>query len=145
VVIGPCNDAGAPTSHAGGTAVLRTRRGIPASVALFGPRGSHIIYLAADAPVILQGHPLHRYLIGSRLRHPPPRTCRHHARLLGAWTIYGSFSGPAERTRLTPRTVVRGPAIDGLPRLVPGRRYRIAGDVCAGRNVVYATSVTPSP
>jgi hypothetical protein len=133
--------------------IFETRRGIPASVAVFPAfpyeRGNVRVhmYVAEDTLVALRDHPLHRYLFGSADRPDltSGRRCRPVALTAKVVNVGGNgllIDPDKPAVRVEARTVVDGPVVDGVPRIPKGATVRIQALRCKGRRGLVARRVT---
>ena len=132
---------------------FETRRGIPASVAVFPAfpyeRGNVRVhmYVAEDTLTALRGHPLHAYLFGSANRPDltSGRRCRPVALAAKVVNVGGSrvlVDPDKPAVRVEARTVLDGPVLDGVPRIPRGATVRIQALRCQGRRALVARRIT---
>jgi hypothetical protein len=132
--------------------VLYQRRGIPASVALFGSasrrRGSVHLYLAAGTYPQQRDHPLHRYFYASRRRPDAVKGRRCRPRTVTALVpsfdgLMATRGGRLVHVRVDASTRITGPRVDGVPRLTYGERVRVRAVDCGGHVGLVARVVSP--
>jgi hypothetical protein len=140
----------------GGDVEMTVRQGIPASVAVF-PRDPHIglgegsfeHYIRRDSLPALRDHPLHHLYYGSADR-PDARDDRRctTARIGGEVSNLGSDDveiRDGEKTTevaIEATSDVRGPELDGVPRVPVGAHVEVIAWRCAGKPRLVARSLT---
>jgi hypothetical protein len=121
---------------------MQTRRGIPASIAVF--RGDWA-YVSSEIPLRSADNPLQPYYFPNAAR-VPHRRC--NARVLSGQVIYvGVESG---RVALAPHgqfdvaldTKLQTPRVDGVPRLRSGQHVTVRALRCAGHKIRVARSIS---
>jgi hypothetical protein len=121
---------------------MQVRRGIPASVAVFDGEQA---YIASDLPARSASNPLQPYYF-PRASPVPRRACR--ARVARGRIDYVDMGNglvafsPHERFSIAVDTLVHTPRVDGVPRLIPGRRVTVRALRCSGRKILVARSIS---
>jgi hypothetical protein len=119
---------------------LDVRKGIPASVALFGPEA---IYFSTDIPLQSSSNPLHRFVYGEGERRSR-RECKRRIveGVVGGVTYDGVVSVDVWRISVVASTRLRTSEVDGVPRLPTGMAVRVDALDCPGRVNLLARTVT---
>jgi hypothetical protein len=140
----------------GGDVEMTVRRGIPASVALFPPdphlgvgEGAFVHYIRRDSLPALRDHPLHRLYYDSADR-PDARDDRRCAteRVRGEISDVGSDDVEIRDGETTTEVAVdaasdvRGPEVDGVPRVRVGAQVEVTAWRCGGKPRFVARSLT---
>lgn len=150
VVVPACHDSDG-TPEADGKTVLYRRKGIPASVALFGSarqrRGDVLLYTAVGSFPQLRHHPLHRFLYGSSRM--PDATKGRRCKPASTTALVPAFDGLLATVRghqvhvtIDASTRIAAPRVDGVPRLTYGKSVRVRAVDCGGHVGLVARVVT---
>jgi hypothetical protein len=129
------------SSCRGAGSTMLVRKGIPDSIAVFDGEQA---YVTSEIPARSARNPLQPYYF-PRASGVPRHGCK--ARVARGRVSYVDMNGlvafsPHERFSIAVDTVLRTPAVDGIPRLKAGQRVTVHALRCPGRKILVAESIS---